>query len=65
MMRHQANSRILRLFNASPAGSAEIELLQREDSERWERLRRNAVRFMRDTGEQDVANLLESLAFEI
>lgn len=56
---------MLRLYNASPGGSAEIELVQREDSERWQRLRRNAARFMRDTGEQDAADLLESLAFEM
>jgi hypothetical protein len=54
---------VLLLYKGS--GSAEVQLEERSPAEAWERLRRNAVRFMRDTGEQDSAELLESLAFEL
>jgi len=56
---------MLRLYNGSPGGSSEIQLQEREDQERWERLRRNAVRFMRDSGDPEPAELLESLPFQM
>lgn len=56
---------MLRLYNASPSGSSEIQLLERKPDELWQRLRRNAIRFMRDAGESAAADLLESLAFEM
>jgi hypothetical protein len=59
------NSRVLRLYNASLSGSSEIQLQQREPSERRERLRRNAIRFIRDSGDPEPADLLESLPFEM
>jgi hypothetical protein len=54
---------VLLLYKGS--GSAEVQLEEQSPVEVWERLRRNAVRFMRDTGEQDAAELLECLAFEL
>jgi hypothetical protein len=56
---------MLRLYNASPGGSAEIQLLVLEPAEPWERLKRNAVRFLRDSDEPDTAAILESLPFEL
>jgi hypothetical protein len=55
---------MLRLYNASPDGSAEIQLLESE-TERWERLQRNAIRLLREAGEPDAAQVLETLPFEL
>jgi hypothetical protein len=53
------------LLYKSGSGSAEVQMGEQAPLESWERLRRNAVRFMRDAGEPDAADLLESLAFEL
>jgi Abortive infection C-terminus len=55
---------MLQLYKAG-SGSAEIQLVDREASEGWEGLRRNAIRFMRDAGEPEPAELMESLPFEM
>jgi hypothetical protein len=54
---------MLRLY--SSFGSPEIELLEEVPLESWERLRRNAVRLLEDSGDPNVAAILEHAPFEL
>jgi hypothetical protein len=54
---------MLRLYSSS--GALDIQLLEQVSSDSWERLRRNACRFMRESGSSEAADILESMPFEL